>query len=99
MQSEMLKPTDSAGLVERLNRNAGWRNAQWQCITDPALLTEAAHHIAAQDAEIARLRGEVAVIQQSHDWLYTEKGRLENALKDIASRAHANLANPETGHD
>jgi len=54
VQSETLKPAESAGLVERLVRNAGWRDTQWRCITDPALLTEAAHHIAAQDAEIAR---------------------------------------------
>ena len=38
------------------------------------------------------LRGQMAVVQQSHDWMYAEKQRLENALKDIASRAHANLA-------
>ena len=39
-----------------------------------------------------KLRAEMAVVQQSHDWMYGEKQRLENALKDIASRAHANLA-------
>lgn len=41
-------------LAEQLRRNSEWRNAQWQCITDPALLTEAADHIAALQAEVAR---------------------------------------------
>lgn len=39
-----------------------------------------------------KLRGQLTFIQQSHDWMYGEKQRLENALKDIASRAHAHLA-------
>jgi hypothetical protein len=36
-------------LIERLDRNAKWRNEKWQCVTDPNLLTEAS-------AEIKRLR-------------------------------------------
>ena len=39
-----------------------------------------------------KLRGQLTFIQQSHDWMCGEKQRLENALEDIASRAHANLA-------
>ena len=41
-------------LVERLRINSGWRNQQWQCVTDPALLTEAADLIEQLKAEIAR---------------------------------------------
>lgn len=41
-------------LVERLRINSGWRNQQWQCVTDPALLTEAADLIEELEAEIAR---------------------------------------------
>lgn len=44
------------------------------------------------EEQTRELRGQLAVLQQSHDWMYGEKQRLENALKDIASRAHANLA-------
>ena len=43
-------------LIERLRRNSGWRNAQWQCITDPALLVEAADRLQALSAEVERLR-------------------------------------------
>ena len=48
-----------------------------------------------------KLREEMAVVQQSHKWVYTQMQRLENALKDIASRAHANLAQAlkDTTHD
>lgn len=44
------------------------------------------------EEQTRELRAEMAFVQQSHDWIYGEKQRLENALKDIASRAHANLA-------
>lgn len=32
-------------LCKRLDRNAGWRDAKWQCITDPNLLEQAATRI------------------------------------------------------
>ncbi len=41
-------------LIERLRRNSGWRNQSMQCVTDPALLTEAASTLEDQ----ARLIGE-----------------------------------------
>lgn len=72
------QPADSAGLVERLNRNAGWRNAQWQCITDPALLTEAAHHIAAQDAEVARLREALGEAREEALWCAYHAGHVKD---------------------
>jgi hypothetical protein len=46
-------------LIERLERNAGWRNADWECVTDPNLLTEAA-------AEIKRLRATLEMIANSN---------------------------------
>lgn len=43
-------------LIEQLRRNSGWRNAQWQCITDPALLVEAADRLQALSAEVEEYR-------------------------------------------
>lgn len=34
-------------LCKRLDRNAGWRDERWRCITDPNLLAEAASRIRA----------------------------------------------------
>ena len=108
-------PADSAGLVERLVRNAGWRDTQWQCITDPALLTEAAHHIAAQDAEIARYKGalnrlEKAASDYGMTYLLDECETPELCGIDDAqhvmivelsdaAREARAALNPETGHD
>ena len=46
-------------LVKRLERNSGWRNERWQCVTDPALLTEAAARIT--ELETALAEGEKRV--------------------------------------
>lgn len=40
-------------LVKRLERNSGWRNERWQCVTDPALLTEAAARITELETALA----------------------------------------------
>ena len=39
-------------LCKRLDRNAGWRDERWRCITDPNLLTEAASRIRALSADL-----------------------------------------------
>ena len=46
-------------IVERLNKNAGWRNDMWQCVTDPNLLTEAAAEIERLNQEIDALHAEI----------------------------------------
>lgn len=46
-------------LVKRLERNSGWRNERWQCVTDPALLTEAAARITALETALAEAEGRV----------------------------------------
>lgn len=63
-------------------------NAAWRWVTE--WIARGDHLAALSSAPDA----EMQVLRQSHDWLYREKERLENALKDIASRAHANLAQP-----
>jgi len=55
----------------------------------------ARHRLATRPAlDVEGLRGQLRVLQESHEWLYREKERLENALKDIASRASAHLSKP-----
>lgn len=44
-------------LIERLRKNAGYRDERWQCITDPALLAKAADEIAALRERVAELEG------------------------------------------
>lgn len=56
-------------LVERLRRNAGWRNMQWQCITDSETLIEAADEITRLQAEVERMR--------------EANGILEDALQEV----------------
>lgn len=63
---------------------------------------EALRQLKIGQAEIERKDAALRVLQESHDWMYGEKQRLENALKDIASRVHANLSSlhkPQPGKD
>ena len=53
----MTDQTPAADFVERLRKNAEWRNQNWQTITDPALLRAAAD-------EITRLRAGNAELQR-----------------------------------
>jgi len=68
---------------------------------DPCLNTALGSLYDAFEERERKLREEMAVVQQSHKWVYTQMQRLESALKDIASRAHANLAQAlkDTTHD
>lgn len=53
-KAPMTQPTEAhADIVKQAERNAGWRDERFQCITDPALLLDLA-------AEITRLRTELA---------------------------------------
>ncbi len=55
-KAPMTQPTEAhADIVKQAERNAGWRDERFQCITDPALLLDLA-------AEITRLRTELAEI-------------------------------------
>ena len=51
-------------LIERLRRNAGWRNENYQCVTDPSLLNEAADTIEAQASQIASLTAALKGIKE-----------------------------------
>lgn len=42
-------------LIKQLRVNSGWRDRNWQCITDPARLLEAAAEIERLTAEVQRL--------------------------------------------
>lgn len=42
-------------LIKQLRVNSGWRDRNWQCITDPARLLEAADEIERLTAEVRRL--------------------------------------------
>lgn len=53
-----------------------------------------AHPAPPMPADVVGLQGQLRVLQQSHDWTYYEKKRLENALKDMISRANAHLSYP-----
>lgn len=69
----MTTETPAADVVERLQRNAGWRNEQRQTVTDPALLTEAADEITrlrAENTELQRRLDEAVGFQQGVDqWM------------------------------
>ena len=69
-------------LVERLERNSGWRNERWQCVTDPALLTEAAARITELETALAEAEGRV--IADVVAWL---RDRMRQAPKDEFSQA------------
>jgi hypothetical protein len=77
-------------LVERLERNAGWRNADWQCVTDPNLLTEAS-------AEIKRLR-EARNLAYGLLWAMQLIDRT-NHKDDVACRARKALLDTMTKDD
>ena len=60
-KAPMTQPTEAhADIVKQAERNAGWRDERFQCITDPALLLDLA-------AEITRLRTELAEITDDID--------------------------------
>ena len=58
-------------IVERLRRNAGWRDDGWRCVTDPNLLIEAA-------TEIERLRKHAEAMAAHLEWAHEgiERGDL-----------------------
>lgn len=49
-------------LIKKLRHNSGWRDMDWRCITDPALLVEAADALEAQEARIAQLEGALEIV-------------------------------------
>lgn len=60
-------------LVKRLERNSGWRNERWQCVTDPALLTEAAARITELETALAEAKTWRDAVDNAlvTDWLGT----------------------------
>lgn len=52
-----MTPTEITALAERLERNSGWRNVNYECVTDPAILSEAANALRALLAEREAMRG------------------------------------------
>lgn len=76
-------------LVTRLERNSGWRDERWQCVTDPALLTEAAARIQALETLLAEAEGRVIaeVVAWLREQWRTDMGEIE--CFDIADAIEA----------
>ena len=75
-------------LVDRLRRNSGWRDERFQCVTDPALLAEAANRI----EELERQLAEAVLAEREACAKVAEDERVDYAATEDPTDLSYNIA-------